>query len=105
MQEMWEIYRVFTDQNGYVNYAGKKHIQRRCRYLMEMVYGKARVKGKFVHHINLIRDDDDLSNLLICTMKEHMRLHKYLNAGDINKYEKLVNRLQEKQRKYLMRDE
>jgi len=104
MKEMWKIKRVFYDNSGYVNYAGNNHITRRCRYICEMVYGKSALRNKYIHHINLIRDDDDLSNLLIVTMKEHMRLHKYLRDGDIDKYEALVNRLQEKQKKIICKE-
>jgi len=86
--------RQFINDKGYVVYElqGKRLIKR-SRYNAIQKYGKEILKNKEIHHINLMRDDDSIDNLLPVGKVEHRKLHKLIDNGEIDKYEEMVNEI------------
>ena len=68
---------VHKEKGGYLRYGSGKHLKRRVHtVLIEESIGRHIKKGEEVHHINGIRDDNRLENLLLLTHEKHMNLHK-----------------------------
>lgn len=65
--------------NGYV----REHI-----YVMEKHIGRYLKKGEEVHHIDCNKRNNDISNLVILTKSEHMKVHAKIRNG-IDKYQAL----------------
>lgn len=71
----------FRDKEGYVviyhpmvnNQRGRK--VRRARFVMEQAIGRPLKADEQVHHINRIKDDDRIENLLLVTRDEHNAIH------------------------------
>lgn len=71
-------------QNGYVlvnspnhpnkNAQGNGYVKR-SRLVMEEHLGRYLSRDEHVHHLNEIRDDDRIENLVIMTRSEHIGLH------------------------------
>ena len=47
------------------------------RLLMELKLQRRLKKSELIHHINGIRDDNRLSNLLVCTQSQHCKLEGF----------------------------
>ena len=92
--EMRKVKRQFINDKGYVVYElqGKRLIKR-SRYNAIQKYGKEILKNKEIHHINLMRDDDSIDNLLPVGKVEHRKLHALIDNGEIDKYEETVNEI------------
>jgi len=88
--------KKFINDKGYVVYATKRKIIKRSRYIMQNMYGKKSIKGKEIHHIDNVSDNDEISNLLPVGKAEHKLLHKLINDGDIEKYQKRIDEIYEK---------
>tara|TARA_R100001163_G_C5067844_1_gene207285 strand:- start:821 stop:1498 length:678 start_codon:yes stop_codon:yes gene_type:complete len=62
------------------------------RWVMEQVVGKEAMVGMQVHHIDMKKTNNDISNLWLCTPKQHMSAHHSFNEcceelmGNFNKY-------------------
>lgn len=88
----------FQDKKGYVyvtpnrNQTKKEHIA-----VMENFIGRRLEKGEVVHHINNVKSDNRLSNLLLCSNAEHTRIHWEIRkaAGiDIPRQPPKINRVE-----------
>ncbi len=72
---------VYSPDHPKANVMGKGYV-RRARLVMEWYLGRYLEKSEVVHHINGIRGDDRIENLLILSNSAHLSLHhkgkKYL---------------------------
>ena len=94
---MRKVKRQFINDKGYVVYELQgKMLIKRSRYTMIQAYGKKALKSKEIHHINNIRNDDRMQNLLPVGKAEHRKLHKLIDDGEIDKYFEMVDRIYEK---------
>ncbi len=73
--ERGENYVYVRDKKGYK--------VRRSRFIWEQHNGKI-PEGFMIHHINGIKDDDRIENLMCVSRKEHGQLHR----GKFYKYKK-----------------
>lgn len=68
-------------KRGYVFIYNPKHPHndhkyvKRSRLIMEEKLGRYLFTKEIVHHINGIKDDDRIENLIICTKGEHSTIH------------------------------
>jgi len=73
---MWKGEK-FKDNDGYIqiyNTSGKSRIPEH-RLVMEKYLGRSLNKNELVHHINEIRDDNRIENLILLSIKEHNNIH------------------------------
>jgi hypothetical protein len=80
-------------QNGYVVIYSPNHPHRnvqangyvkRARLVMEKYLGRYLERNEIIHHLNGIRDDDRIENLVVTTNSRHLSIHhnhKYLGKG------------------------
>lgn len=64
---------LYTPKHPYSN----KNYVLRSRLVMEKHLGRFLLPTEKVHHINGVKDDDRLENLLLCSnQSEHMKIHR-----------------------------
>ena len=62
------------------------------RWVMEQIVGKKAMIGMQVHHIDMKKTHNDISNLWLCTPQQHMSAHHSFNTcceelmGNFHKY-------------------
>ena len=59
----------------------RRQLKKEHRKIMEEALGRPLTKAEVVHHINGIHRDNNLDNLLLCSHKEHVRIHRLMRAG------------------------
>jgi hypothetical protein len=82
--------RVKTTQ-GYIHILNKEHPRSNCRHyvpeqilVVEKHLGRFLSKKETIHHINEIKDDNQIENLyLFLSEKEHQRYHQNLRRENI----------------------
>ena len=74
--EVWQngYILVYQPDHPYHNSQGKGYV-RRARLVMEKCLGRYLEKSEVIHHINGIRDDDRIENLIILTNSKHLSIH------------------------------
>ena len=65
-----------ADVSGYV---------KRCNLVVEEAMGRYLESDELVHHKNGTKYDDSLSNLQVCTKKEHIKIHNAMRNATISK--------------------
>lgn len=80
----------FTHKTGYVMMYCPDHPQSDVkgylpehRLIMEREMGRPLTRGEHVHHINGVKDDNRVENLVVLTKQEHHRLH---GATELQQY-------------------
>ena len=74
-----------------------KHLQEH-RYIMEQYLGRKLTDNEVVHHINGIKNDNQIENLQVMTKKEHATFHrKNKNIGDSNYWHEFTITITEEQ--------
>ncbi len=70
----------FMDERGYwfIRVNGKPVAEH--RHVMEQHLGRELTSDEIIHHINFIRDDNDIKNLQLVTRSEHTSLHNKLRS-------------------------
>ena len=64
-------YPTFLDENGK---------RKRCHvHSMELHLGRPMRKGEVIHHINMLKDEYDISNLYLCDISSHQVAHGTMN--------------------------
>lgn len=77
--EKKELLTPHPDKVGYMGIVRRDKNGIPHKYLVHRLVAAAfigDVEGKQVHHINMVIDDNRVENLQICTVKEHMTIHK-----------------------------
>ncbi len=81
-------YSVNRMGSGYINTQGYKVYSQKGkevlehRILLEKVLKRPLKKDELVHHINAVKLDNRLHNLLILTRSEHIKLHHLLRRSE-----------------------
>ncbi len=65
-------YRVFNDSGRYVH-----------RWKGETKYGKEKIKGKDIHHIDSDKTNNQYSNLILLNKEDHYNLTQYENRKKV----------------------
>ena len=65
---------VYQPHHPAANAMGRGYV-RRARLVIEKHIGRSLEAIEVVHHINEIRDDDRIENLMVCTNSEHLSMH------------------------------
>lgn len=88
-------------KSGYI-YIGKR---RQHRVFAEEMLGRPLQKDEVVHHINGDKGDNTFDNLLVCSKKEHNRIHGQLEALAFLLYQKRKIWFCKSCRLYILREE
>ncbi len=73
--DQWGYTMVRTEDPHRTNPYVAEHIM-----VAEQVLGRSLLQGGVVHHINGNKQDNQPGNLLVCTRKQHRKLHARLEA-------------------------
>lgn len=66
---------IYAPKHPFRNKVGKGYVLEH-RLVMEKKLGRYLTKNEIVHHINGIKDDNRLKNLVLTTFSEHTKFHK-----------------------------
>lgn len=77
---------VYSPYHPNKNAMGKGYVKR-ARLVMEQYLGRFLTRYEIVHHINHIRHDDRLENLVLRTFSRHQSEHQKITASQMNRDE------------------
>ena len=88
------IVKILYEEKRSGKYKGNLHRTKICqhRWVMEQVVGKEALIGMHVHHIDMKKLNNNISNLWLCTPTQHMSAHHSFNdcceelMGNFHKY-------------------
>ena len=67
---------IKPDNKGYIRRRFKGEMQREHRYVMEEFLGRKLRENEVVHHINGVRVDNRIENLMVMLKKEHDKISR-----------------------------
>tara|TARA_R100001530_G_scaffold2067_1_gene3497 strand:+ start:511 stop:1173 length:663 start_codon:yes stop_codon:yes gene_type:complete len=94
--EGWYIETCKGGTNGYmmkrIRPVGKKHRIKifKHRWVMEQYVGKEALINMHVHHIDMNKLNNDISNLWLCTPKQHMSAHHSFNKCCVEAFKRPI---------------
>lgn len=74
-------YLMVLKPEWYTGRKGSKHIFEHHKVVCEALGLTSIPKGWAVHHVNEIKTDNVFENLVLMTMRDHVKLHSYLKEG------------------------
>ena len=81
------LHRTGKGEKTYNKFLGKHE----HRVVAERMLGRKLKKNEVVHHIDLNKQNNDESNLVVLpSNSEHSHLHQILKKGDKKEYERLI---------------
>ena len=69
----------YKDLQGYIHIKYKGKWMRKHRVIASLILGRELARGEQVHHINHIKDDNRIENLVVLQSSTHRRLHMLNN--------------------------
>lgn len=79
VKKSWSAYPVifigYDNDDRYTKNAGSSGWARQHTYVMENHIGRKLKKGEVVHHIDGSKTNNNINNLLLCTVSEHNQCH------------------------------
>lgn len=65
---------IYKPEHPCKNAMGKGYVKQ-SRLIMEEILGRYLLSNEHIHHLNGIRDDDRIENLVMITKSKHMSIH------------------------------
>ena len=74
----------FIDRRGYVLiYTGNSTYIREHRLVIEEIIDRPLKSNEVIHHLNMVKTDNNPKNLLLCSQSEHGKIHNWMRKNNI----------------------